>query len=293
MLCYALLYKYQNNEATKEEIMRRIIYIIVSAAFLMAATLGTGGCTNPHAPAGHEGYVFEDPRVFGQGGFRGAVQGPGNYGISAWRNRVVNIDVRPTTYTEEFSILVKDDLNVAFRVHAVMKVEQGQVQSVVEGFGSEHWYPRFIKEPFRTIVRQSVQEYASRELKAERDTIAASIETELSAYLEATPFAVIRLAVGNIDYPPVVSQAVEKKLAAKQLLEEKETQREIAQRDAEIRIEEAKGIAEAQKIINTTLTSNYLQHEAIQTQRAMANAPNHTTVYIPVGTNGLPLVHTR
>ena len=28
-------------------------------------------------------------------------------------------------------------------------------------------------------------------------------------------------------------------------------------------------------------------------QRAMANAPNHTTVYIPVGTNGLPLVHTR
>jgi len=26
---------------------------------------------------------------------------------------------------------------------------------------------------------------------------------------------------------------------------------------------------------------------------AMANAPNHTTVYIPVGTNGLPLVHTR
>jgi len=25
----------------------------------------------------------------------------------------------------------------------------------------------------------------------------------------------------------------------------------------------------------------------------MANAPNHTTVYIPVGTNGLPLVHTR
>jgi len=273
--------------------MRRIIYIIVSAAFLMAATLGTGGCTNPHAPAGHEGYVFEDPRVFGQGGFRGGVQGPGNYGISAWRNRIVNIDVRPTTYTEEFSILVKDDLNVAFRVHAVMKVEQGQVQSVVEGFGSEHWYPRFIKEPFRTIVRQSVQEYVSRELKAERDTIAKSIETELSAYLETTPFEVVRLAVGNIDYPPVVSQAVEKKLAAKQLLEEKETQREIAQRDAEIRIEEAKGIAEAQKIINTTLTPNYLQHEAIQAQRTMANAPNHTTVYIPVGTNGLPLVHTR
>lgn len=271
----------------------RSIIIVIGLSFLVATTLGSGGCTNPHSPAGHEGYVFEDPRVIGQGGFRGAVHGPGNYGISAWRNRVVNIDMRPTTYTEEFSILVKDDLNVAFRVHAVMKVEQGHVQSVVEEFGAENWYPRFIKEPFRTIVRQSVQEYSSRELKAKRDTIARTIETELSGYLESTPFEAVRLAVGNIDYPPVVSQAVEKKLAAKQLLEEKATQREIAQRDAEIRVEEAKGIAAAQKIINATLTPNYLQHEAIQAQRVMANSPNHTTVYIPVGPNGLPLVHTR
>ena len=268
----------------------------ISALFtlvLITFAVGAVGCTNPHAPAGQEGYVFEDPRVLGEGGFRGAVRGPGNYGISAFRNRIINIDTRPTTFTEEFSILVKDDLNVAFRVHAVMKVEEGQVQAVVERFGAESWYARFLKEPFRTIVRESVQEYTSRELKAERETIAQTIETALNTYLDNTPFAVVRLAVGNIDYPPVVSQAVEKKLAAKQLLEEKETQKEIAQRDAEIRIEEAKGIAEAQKIINQTLTANYLQHEAIEAQRTMANSPNHTTVYIPVGPNGLPLVHTR
>lgn len=273
--------------------MRRTITLIVGVAFMLAVTIGTGGCTNPHAPAGHEGYVFEDPRVMGEGGYRGVVRGPGNYGVSAFRNRIINIDIRPVTYTEQFSILVKDDLNVAFDVHAVMKAKQGAVQSVVEEFGGPHWYERFVREPFRTIVRQSVQEYSSRQLKAERDGIAAAIEASLSSYLQSAPFEVVRLAVGNIDYPPIVSEAVEKKLAAKQLLEEKETQREIAQRDAEIRIEEAKGIAEAQKIINTTLTPNYLQHEAIQAQRSMANAPNHTTVYIPVGPNGLPLVHTR
>ena len=93
-------------------------------------------------------------------------------------------------------------------------------------------------------------------------------------------------------YPQVVAKAVEKKLAAHQLLEEKETQKEIAKRDAEIKIEEAKGIAEAQRIINSTLTANYLQHEAIQAQLAMSNSPNHTTVYIPSGKNGIPLVKT-
>ena len=272
--------------------MRSTPFILV-AALLAALPLAVTGCTNPHTPAGHEGYVFEDPRVLGEGGFRGVVRGPGNYGVSAFRNRVIHIDTRPATYTEQFAILVKDDLNVAFSVHAVMKAENGQVQSVVETFGGPHWYDRYVREPFRTIVRQSVQQYSSRELKAERDQIAATIEASLGEYLENAPFEVVRLAVGNIDYPPVVSQAVEKKLAARQLLEEKETQREIARRDAEIRIEEAKGIAEAQKIINATLTPNYLQHEAIEAQKTMADAPNHTTVYIPVGPNGLPLVHTR
>jgi hypothetical protein len=34
-----------------------------------------------------------------------------------------------------------------------------------------------------------------------------------------------------------------------------------------------------------------IQHEAILAQEKMANAPNHTTVCIPVGANGMPLVY--
>lgn len=84
---------------------------------------------------------------------------------------------------------------------------------------------------------------------------------------------------------------MEKKLAAEQELEKKAIEKKIAMKNAEIRIEEAKGIAQAQKIINTTLTKNYLQHEAISAQLKMADSPNHTTVYIPSGTNGIPLVY--
>ncbi|HEV2173132.1 MAG TPA: hypothetical protein VGR71_06180 [Nitrospira sp.] len=66
----------------------------------------------------------------------------------------------------------------------------------------------------------------------------------------------------------------------------------VEQQKADIRIVEAKGIAEAQRIINATLTDKYLQHEAIGAQLQMAHSPNHTEIYIPVGTNGLPLVRT-
>lgn len=66
----------------------------------------------------------------------------------------------------------------------------------------------------------------------------------------------------------------------------------VEQQKADIKVAEAKGIAEAQQIINATLTDRYLQHEAIQAQLQMASSPNHTTIYIPSGQNGIPIVNT-
>jgi hypothetical protein len=261
-------------------------------ALAVLITLSSIGCSNPHTPAGHEGYVYEEPRIFGKGGFRGAVEGPGNYGVSLWRNKVINIDMRPQTYREDFKILAKDDLNVSFRFEAIIRIEPKSVEKIVQQYSGQDWYKRFIQEPFRAFVRNAIQQYTSRELKTKREEIAEQVRGNLRDYVKDTPFTLVKLVVGNIDYPDVVAKAVENKLAAQQLLEEKETQKEIAIKDAEIKIEEAKGIAEAQKIINSTLTVNYLQHEAIQAQLKMASSPNHTTVYIPSGPNGIPLVKT-
>jgi hypothetical protein len=67
---------------------------------------------------------------------------------------------------------------------------------------------------------------------------------------------------------------------------------QVEKQKAQIRIVDAEGIAKSQQIINATLTDRYLQHEAIQSQLQMANSPNHTTIYIPSGNNGIPLVKT-
>ncbi len=258
----------------------------------LVAVFHLSGCSNPSTPAGHEGYVKENPRVWGKGGFIGTLKGPINFGVSLWRNEVENVDFRPKTYAETFSILAKDELNISFRFQTIIKVKSDTIKMVVEEYAGTHFYQRYIKEPLRAMVRRSVQTLDSRQVKEKRAEIASAVMAELEDYLSNTPFIAISGVVGNIDYPKIVTEAVEKKLAAKQLLDEKETQREIAKKDAEIRIEEARGIAEAQKIINSTLTRNYLQHEAINAQLKMAKSPNHTTVYIPSGMNGIPLVGT-
>jgi hypothetical protein len=57
------------------------------------------------------------------------------------------------------------------------------------------------------------------------------------------------------------------------------------------RFAEAVGIRRAQNEISQTLTSHYLQYEAIRAQKAVATSGrNNTLICIPSGGNGVPLV---
>ena len=93
--------------------------------------------TNPATPEGFEGYIKENPRMFGKGGYRGSLAGPANYGLSLWRNEAINVDVRPKTYTEHFNILTRDELNISFSFQTIIKPENGKVKEVVEEYSGE------------------------------------------------------------------------------------------------------------------------------------------------------------
>jgi regulator of protease activity HflC (stomatin/prohibitin superfamily) len=60
--------------------------------------------------------------------------------------------------------------------------------------------------------------------------------------------------------------------------------------EADKRVVEARGIAEAQHIIAGSLTPAYLQYEAIQSQQAIATSgQNNTVIYVPSGVDGVPV----
>jgi regulator of protease activity HflC (stomatin/prohibitin superfamily) len=134
------------------------------------------------------------------------------------------------------------------------------------------------------------RKYKGLAVKDNISAIGEAITRRIRALTENTPFEIRSVVVGNIQYPAEVADAVSKKLAAVQELERKATEIEIAARDKEKRIIEAEGIAKATEIISQRLTSAYLQYEAIKAQREMINSNNHTTIHIPVGPMGVPLV---
>jgi regulator of protease activity HflC (stomatin/prohibitin superfamily) len=122
--------------------------------------------------------------------------------------------------------------------------------------------------------------------------IGDAVQARIRTYAAGSPFVITSVVVGNVQYPEEVSTAVSKKLAATQELLRKDTEIEIERKERTKREVQAQGIANAMQIIRGQLSALYIQHEAIEAQKAMVNSPNHTVVYIPVGPMGVPLTGT-
>jgi regulator of protease activity HflC (stomatin/prohibitin superfamily) len=270
---------------------------------VLLTVLLAAGCRNVDTPAGYVGYVTQGALI-GKAHFYGLQKGPTSSGLG-WLLRVNNVSVTPYTYSEEFagdnSVLSRDNLRVAFRVHILWKVRPERVQDFVEHYSTlelggkaedvvQVAYRNFLREPLRTYARDEVQRLNGLEIKDRITGVGEAITQRIRTLAADTPFETMNVVVGNIQYPAEVANAVAEKMAATQVLERKQTEIDIEQRDAQKRVVQADGIARAMAIINERLTSQYLQHEAIEAQRAMVGSPNHTTVYLPIGPLGVPIV---
>ena len=276
--------------------MRRVLAVLG----LAIVAVGMIGCTNPSTPAGYVGYVTKHPYTM-PARFYALQTGPTSTGLG-WMLEVSNISVTPNTSTEQFvgptAVLAKDNLHIEFQAHLLWKVEPQNVKNFVEKYGEtgdnplSNAYVNFIKEPFRTYTRDEVQKYDGLDIKDNIDAIGSAVQDRILALTKGTPFTIISVVIGNIQYPDTVAQSVANKLAATQVLEQTTIEIQTAKAKAQIREADAEGVAKAMDTINQKLTPLYVQYEAIQAQQKMVDSPNHTEIYIPVGPMGVPIVGT-
>ena len=288
---------------------RRTLPITLIVFVFFAGLVWLTGSHNPYTPAGYVGYLTKKA-VFGQSRFFGVQKGPTSPGRH-WLLEVTNVSVTPYTYTENFvddhAVLSRDNLKISFAVHTVWHVDEARVPLFMEHFSTtvsngqtekspdaivQIAYGHFIREPLRTFARDEVQRRDGLGVKDELIPIGQSVLTRIRQYAEDSPFIIMSVVVGNVQYPAEVADAVSRKLAATQELQRKDTEIEIERKERTKREVQAQGIANAMQIIRGQLNALYIQHEAIEAQKLMVNSPNHTTVYIPVGPMGVPLTGT-
>ncbi len=144
----------------------------------------------------------------------------------------------------------------------------------------------------RSAIYQKVSEIDSLQLHKQRDLLQTSVLDELQARLDQSDpenFQITRVVVRALNTDPSIEAAIRDAVEAEKRLEAKQVQVEIAKKDAEIEIARARGIAEANRIINSSLTAEYLQHEVNTALLRFADNEG-SVVVLPANMQGFDLI---
>jgi len=230
-------------------------------------------------PAGHVGIVD----------FFGLVSNrPLNPGINLVNPlaKVVTMSVRTVENKEVMNVPSKEGLTISLDISVLMKLDPAKAVEIYKTVGPR--YEDIILVPqFRAAARGVTVAYEAKALyTSEREVLAQKIHDALAGMVSDRGVIVERVLLRAIALPPTVAQAIESKLRAEQEAERMKFVVQREEQEAERKRVEAKGIRDAQAIIDQSLTQRYLQYLWTMTLNQ-----NPNVIYVATEAN-LPVFRT-
>lgn len=180
-----------------------------------------------------------------------------------------------------------EQLNVTLEVSILFKLDGAVAPDLFSRLGSERSIKSsIVLNAMRNGVRDAVATKSINEIfSPDRRLVAVDMMSEIQAKA-GDRIEVVEVFVRDVQAPARVREAIEAKLEREQEVEQERFQTEIIQERAQQAIEEAKGLAEAQRIISAGLTPAYLTFHYIE---RLATLPPGSVVYVPTE-GGVPLM---
>lgn len=159
---------------------------------------------------------------------------------------------------------------------------------------SASYFPAFrlVYRETRRAAYETVAEIDSLTMHKKREQISDSIKSRLQQTLDANDpgvFEVTRVVIRSVLTDPSIEASIREAVANQKRLEAKQVMVEIERKNAEIEAIRAQGIADANEIINKTLTKEYLQHELNLTLQKFAESGANTIV-VPANMRGFDMI---
>lgn len=147
----------------------------------------------------------------------------------------------------------------------------------------------------RNACYEEIAKLDSLVIHTQREQLGVAIAKKLQEELDRNDpgvFVVSRAVIRSVQTDPSIEQSIQQAVANQKKLEAMQVQTEIAKREADIKVTEARGIAESNQIIAGSLTREYLQHEANLALLKFAEKGNSNTIVVPSGMSVTPLINT-
>lgn len=189
--------------------------------------------------------------------------------------------------------LSRDQLILKFDVSVWYHLDPAQANSVYSNIGLD--YEQIIVRPaIRTALVNAATKFdASDVMSLRRDAYTKMVTELLLGELSGKGVVLDNVLIRNVEPPATVSDAIAAKLKASQEAQQMEYTLQYAQKEAERKSIEAGGISNAQKIIGTGLTQNYLQWYYISQLKDVVNSPNNSTIILPFDQKLIPLLNVQ
>jgi regulator of protease activity HflC (stomatin/prohibitin superfamily) len=212
-------------------------------------------------------------------------------------DRVIQLSTRTEEYTmssttnegvkegdDSIQARAKDGAAVYLDVTVLYNLNSDDAPSVYRELGVDY-ESKVIRPAIRSAIREVAAQYSVNEIySTKRDEVTAKINERLTESLIKRGINFQETLLRNVTLSDTLSQSIEDKLTAQQEAEKLDFLLERERKEAERKVIEAQGQRDSQRIINESLTEEYLYYLFIN------NLQNHEgTIYVPTE-GGLPLI---
>ena len=274
--------KSQDNAATNKFI--RPISLLIGLISTTAVAFQALGRFAVVIPAGEVGVI----EILGK--VSPTTLNPGIYFLNPFAE-VITFSTRIQDLKETVNSTSKEGLNLKIDVSLQYRLDPQKAGDVFLKIGDPSQEKEVITSRFRSFILQITADYTLIEIYGEkRSLIAKSLHEAMTKQLEPLGFIVEETLLRNIVLPENIQAAIQAKVAMEQETQKIGLEVIKAKKESERKIVEARGTADAQKILSEGLTDKIIQLKAIEATEELAKSPNSKVIIIGGGQDKLPLI---
>ncbi|MBE7519617.1 MAG: prohibitin family protein [Thermoflexaceae bacterium] len=244
-----------------------VIMLAAAVLFVLWAGLHTAAASIRQIEAGHVGVVYQFGSIVGQ-------KDEGLQLIAPWQSmRVASVQVQRAHF-ENIECFSAETQDVFIAAAVNYSVSEKAVQTLYRTVGAR-WFDRLVEARVQNFFKEETVKYEAVDVAPNRERIRKAVLERLAAELAPYSVNVQDLLITSIEFSAAFKSAIEQKqIATQDALREQER---VKQREAEAQQakavaigkadalrEEARGQADANKLLTESITPQLIQFQAVQ-----------------------------
>jgi prohibitin 1 len=205
-------------------------------------------------------------------------------------DRMTHYETRKQVVLHSLDVLSKEGLTLTLHLAIRYQPDYDLLGMLHERIGPEY-LTRVVVPQTESVLRKQLGNASAEGIYTNEGGLLTRAMLSAMEEIGRNFVAVEDIIIRRIELPESIRVAIEDKITQQQLLESYEFRGQTAEREAQRKRLEAGGIADYQRLVNETLSSELLDYQGIVATRRLAASPNPKTVIIgAAGDLALPIL---